>query len=81
MGDVVEVETGDIVVADGVIFQADDMLHVDESSLTGSCSLARKGVIGEGEEDNGKDPFLVSGSKVMEGNCKMIVMAVGSNNQ
>ena len=78
VGDVVVVETGDEVPADGQLFESTD-LQVDESSLTGE-PMAHKAVQAEqqsvGEEAYPKDMLLRS-SMVMGGMGRYVVSAVG----
>ena len=78
VGDVVVVETGDEVPADGQLFESTD-LQVDESSLTGE-PMAHKAVHAEqqsvGEEAYPKDMLLRS-SMVMGGMGRYVVSAVG----
>lgn len=72
VGDVVRVELGDILPADGLVFEPKD-LKLDESAMTGESVLISK---------NPTDrPFLLSGTKVMEGLGKMLVICVGPNSQ
>jgi len=52
---------------------------VDESSITGESDPIKKHAIGTHGEKIA--PFLVSGSKVMEGTGLMVVLAVGVNTQ
>lgn len=72
VGDICQVKYGDLLPADGVIIQSND-LKVDESSLTGESDLVKKG-----EKFN---PLLLSGTHVMEGSGRMVVTAVGCNSQ
>ncbi|BFZ08779.1 hypothetical protein BsWGS_11818 [Bradybaena similaris] len=72
VGDICQVKYGDLLPADGVIIQSND-LKVDESSLTGESDHVKKG--------ENKDPMLLSGTHVMEGSGKMLVTAVGPNSQ
>lgn len=52
---------------------------IDESSVTGESDLITKSVF---EKATGKQtPFLMSGSKVMDGQGKYLVAAVGTNSQ
>jgi Ca2+-transporting ATPase len=67
VGDVVIIETGDIIAADGVYISGFN-LKCDESSLTGESDAAVKG---------DKDPFLISGTKVTSGVGRMLVIATG----
>ncbi|KAL3161892.1 hypothetical protein ABBQ38_008979 [Trebouxia sp. C0009 RCD-2024] len=72
VGDVMLFETGDIVPADGIIITG-NTIRVDESQLTGEADDVLK--------DANKDPLLLSGSKVLEGNGRALVIAVGPNSQ
>ena len=71
VGDLCQVKYGDLLPADGVVVQCND-LKVDESSLTGESDLVKKGE---------RDPLLLAGTHVMEGSGKMVVAAVGLNSQ
>ena len=71
VGDLCQIKYGDLLPADGVVVQCND-LKVDESSLTGESDLVKKGE---------KDPLLLAGTHVMEGSGKMVVAAVGVNSQ
>ena len=77
VGDLVEVETGEILSVDGLIVRGTEVMS-DESAITGESLEIRKKPFTEKESNN---PFLVSGSKVVDGNCTIFVMAVGSNSQ
>jgi Ca2+-transporting ATPase len=68
VGDILLLEPGDIICADG-IFLSGMGLKVDESSATGETDLIKKG--------EGHDLFLLSGGKVTEGVGKYVVTAVG----
>ncbi|XP_034064548.1 LOW QUALITY PROTEIN: plasma membrane calcium-transporting ATPase 3b [Gymnodraco acuticeps] len=72
VGDMAQVKYGDLLPADGVLVQAND-LKIDESSLTGESDHVSKSV--------DKDPMLLSGTHVMEGSGRMLVTAVGVNSQ
>ncbi|XP_037391799.1 plasma membrane calcium-transporting ATPase 3a isoform X3 [Pygocentrus nattereri] len=72
VGDVAQVKYGDLLPADGVLIQGND-LKIDESSLTGESDHVRKAI--------DRDPMLLSGTHVMEGSGKMVVTAVGINSQ
>ncbi|XP_057186104.1 plasma membrane calcium-transporting ATPase 1b isoform X1 [Triplophysa rosa] len=72
VGDIALVKYGDLLPADGVVIQSND-LKIDESSLTGECDHVKKTV--------DKDPMLLSGTHVMEGSGRMVVTAVGINSQ
>ncbi|XP_077943797.1 plasma membrane calcium-transporting ATPase 3b isoform X6 [Gasterosteus aculeatus] len=72
VGDMAQVKYGDLLPADGVLVQGND-LKIDESSLTGESDHVAKSV--------DKDPMLLSGTHVMEGSGRMLVTAVGVNSQ
>ncbi|XP_040178816.1 plasma membrane calcium-transporting ATPase 3 isoform X2 [Rana temporaria] len=72
VGDIAQIKYGDLLPADGVLIQGND-LKIDESSLTGESDHVRKSVE--------KDPMLLSGTHVMEGSGRMAVTAVGINSQ
>ncbi|KAH9270723.1 hypothetical protein BASA83_007083 [Batrachochytrium salamandrivorans] len=58
VGDVVIIQTGDIIVADGVLAEGFNV-QTDESTLTGEPNSVPK--------DLSRDPFLLSGTKVVNG--------------
>lgn len=70
VGDICQIKYGDLLPADGVVVQSND-LKVDESSLTGESDLIKK--------HESKDPFLLSGknrallsySRITKGNIDM----------
>ncbi|XP_070265717.1 plasma membrane calcium-transporting ATPase 1 isoform X6 [Myotis yumanensis] len=72
VGDIAQVKYGDLLPADGILIQGND-LKIDESSLTGESDHVRKSL--------DKDPLLLSGTHVMEGSGRMVVTAVGINSQ
>ncbi|XP_035857036.1 plasma membrane calcium-transporting ATPase 1-like isoform X1 [Sander lucioperca] len=72
VGDIAQAKYGDLLPADGIVIQAND-LKIDESSLTGESDHVKKSV--------NKDPMLLSGTHVMEGSGKFLVTAVGVNSQ
>ncbi|KAM4695758.1 plasma membrane calcium-transporting ATPase 3 isoform 3-T3 [Rhinophrynus dorsalis] len=72
VGDIAQIKYGDLLPADGVLIQGND-LKIDESSLTGESDHVRKSME--------KDPMLLSGTHVMEGSGRMVVTAVGINSQ
>ncbi|XP_038668557.1 plasma membrane calcium-transporting ATPase 2 isoform X11 [Scyliorhinus canicula] len=71
-GEIAQVKYGDLLPADGILIQGND-LKIDESSLTGESDHVRKSA--------DKDPMLLSGTHVMEGSGKMLVACVGVNSQ
>ncbi|XP_075065487.1 plasma membrane calcium-transporting ATPase 1 isoform X2 [Mixophyes fleayi] len=72
VGDIAQIKYGDLLPADGVLIQGND-LKIDESSLTGESDHVKK--MPE------RDPLLLSGTHVMEGSGKMVVTAIGVNSQ
>ncbi|XP_031251206.1 calcium-transporting ATPase 8, plasma membrane-type-like [Pistacia vera] len=71
VGDVVPLNIGDQVPADGVVISGHS-LSIDESSMTGESKIVHK---------DSKDPFLMSGCKVADGNGVMLVTSVGTNTE
>eukprot|EP00835_Amoeboradix_gromovi_P003812 NODE_267_length_12253_cov_0.255718.p1 type:complete len:1034 gc:universal NODE_267_length_12253_cov_0.255718:6499-3398(-) len=67
VGDIVMLETGDEIPADGLYFSG-TRLVVDESPLTGESFPVKK---------SSKSPFLFSGCLISEGLAKMLVTSVG----
>lgn len=72
VGDVIPLNIGNQVPADGVLI-AGHSLALDESSMTGESKIVNK--------DANKDPFLMSGCKVADGNGVMLVTGVGVNTE
>ncbi|XP_036057667.1 plasma membrane calcium-transporting ATPase 4 isoform X1 [Onychomys torridus] len=72
VGDIAQIKYGDLLPADGILIQGND-LKIDESSLTGESDHVKKSL--------DKDPMLLSGTHVMEGSGRMVVTAVGINSQ
>uniref|UniRef100_A0A4W4FH83 Calcium-transporting ATPase n=1 Tax=Electrophorus electricus TaxID=8005 RepID=A0A4W4FH83_ELEEL len=72
VGDIAQIKYGDLLPADGILIQGND-LRIDESSLTGESDHVKKTLE--------KDPMLLSGTHVMEGSGKMLVTAIGVNSQ
>ncbi|KAL5561825.1 hypothetical protein UlMin_031572 [Ulmus minor] len=70
VGDVVLLNIGDQIPADGLFLNGHSLL-VDESSMTGESDYVEIDLI--------KNPFLFSGSKVADGSAKMLVTSVGMN--
>jgi len=74
VGDIVLLDTGDIVCADGIFIEGYG-LKTDESSLTGESDTVKKVSALQSEGDC----FMISGSQIVEGMGKMFVTAVGPN--
>ncbi|XP_051127090.1 calcium-transporting ATPase 2, plasma membrane-type-like [Andrographis paniculata] len=70
-GDIVHLSIGDQVPADGLFLSGFSML-IDESSLTGES---------EPVMISAESPFLLSGTKVQDGTCTMLVTTVGMRTQ
>lgn len=71
VGDVVVIDTGDIIPADGIFLEGHNM-KCDESAMTGEPDAIKKS---EGQ------PFLLSGCQVLEGVGRMLVVAVGPHSE
>lgn len=70
-GDIVHLNVGDQVPADGLFVSGFSVL-INESSLTGES---------EPVDVNDCHPFLLSGTKVQDGSCRMLVTTVGMRTQ
>ncbi|KAL3617879.1 ATF/CREB activator [Castilleja foliolosa] len=70
-GDIVHLSIGDQVPADG-LFVSGYSLLINESSLTGES---------EPVNVSAENPFLLSGTKVQDGSCKMLITTVGMRTQ
>jgi len=70
VGDVVVLETGDILCADGIFIEGHNM-KCDESSVTGETDSVKK--------DAENAPYLLSGCQVMEGVGRMLVLCIGTH--
>lgn len=81
VGDVVVLNTGDEIPADGELLDA-VTLSVDESTLTGE-PLAHKSIIPEEFDSEATYPsnHVLRGTKVMEGHGLMRVTAIGDNTE
>ncbi|XP_044498781.1 calcium-transporting ATPase 2, plasma membrane-type-like [Mangifera indica] len=70
-GDIVHLGIGDQVPADG-LFVSGFSVSIDESSLTGESEPVMV---------NAEHPFMLSGTKIQDGSCKMMVTTVGMRTQ
>lgn len=70
-GDIVHLAIGDQVPADGLFVSGFSVL-IDESSLTGESEPVMV---------NSENPFMLSGTKVQDGSCKMMIATVGMRTQ
>lgn len=76
VGDIVQVETGEIFPVDGLLLKGNNLV-CDESSITGETDPVKK--FAPSKDVQVARPFLISGSKVIEGSGEMMVLAVGEN--
>ena len=84
VGDLVKLEGGDDVPADGRIV-AGDTVRIDESAYTGEPYTHKSPARNKGTEDNGEEAydkdFLLRGSIVLEGSCYCKITAVGADTE
>ena len=87
VGDVLYITLGDVVPADGVFISGQDVV-CDESSITGKSGPAKKtpgdlavSRIEEGRDVDNLDPFIVSGTRVLEGVGTYLVTSVGQHSR
>lgn len=85
VGDVLHLESGDSVPADGILIDGHG-IRCDESSATGESDAMKKtsglevwNRIIDQTATSKLDPFIISGSKVLEGVGTYLVTAVGVN--
>ncbi|KAK5221701.1 plasma membrane calcium [Exophiala xenobiotica] len=85
VGDVLHLEPGDAIPADGV-FISGHGVKCDESSATGESDMMKKTPgeevwqrIQDGTATAKLDPFIISGAKVLEGVGTYLVTSVGTN--
>lgn len=85
VGDVLHIESGDAIPADGILINGHSV-QCDESSATGESDAMKKTAGGEvwtqimqGTASSKLDPFIISGSKVLEGVGTYLVTSVGVN--
>ena len=81
LGDLVVLNAGDIVPADGRLMEANH-LYVDESAMTGESAPALK-VARDGERDptveSDRDAFVFFGTSVVSGAAKAVLTATGAD--
>jgi P-type Ca2+ transporter type 2C len=84
VGDVLLLEAGDIVSVDAILIEGNDF-KCDESSVTGETETLQKVPADLAiknaslEVTKYSDPFIISGSKVLDGAGRVLVTAVGIN--
>ncbi|UNI15526.1 plasma membrane calcium [Purpureocillium takamizusanense] len=84
-GDVLQLNPGDLVPVDGILISG-HAIYCDESSISGESDQVKKtpaakalADLRKGRNANGLDPFIISGSKIVEGTGIYLVTAVGVN--
>lgn len=80
IGDIVRLESGDEVPADGRLVTAESLL-VDESAFTGEMYASKTPTGEESNETAYPADFLLRGSIVLEGQCLYKVSAVGMDTE
>lgn len=80
VGDVMHIEAGEVLAADGVLIQASG-LHIDESSISGESGLVHKTIPGDHDASHAScaDPFIFSGTTVCRGVGRYAITSVGAN--
>ncbi|PWY81521.1 plasma membrane calcium-transporting ATPase [Aspergillus sclerotioniger CBS 115572] len=85
VGDIVHMEPGDVIPADGILIQGHH-IRCDESSATGESDLLPKHsgdevaeAFADCRDTKHLDPFVISGSKVAEGVGSFLVLATGAH--
>lgn len=87
VGDIVNLEPGDLIPVDGVFIDGHDV-KCDESSATGESDAIKKTPgdqvfrtlqTGEPAKASDMDPFIISGAKVLEGMGTFVCTSVGVN--
>lgn len=85
VGDILHLESGDSIPADGILVGGHG-IRCDESSATGESDAMKKTAgaevwqrMIEGTATSKLDPFIISGSKVLEGVGTYLVTSVGVN--
>lgn len=85
VGDILHLESGDSLPADGILVSGHG-IKCDESSATGESDAMRKTTgqdvwthMEDGTATSKLDPFIISGSKVLEGVGTYLVTSVGVN--
>lgn len=83
VGDVLHMEPGDLIPADGIFINGHD-LKCDESSATGESDAIKKtsanqvmSMLESGHPSKNLDPFIISGAKVLEGMGTFVCTSVG----
>lgn len=80
VGDLVKVETGEIMSVDGILTDCQD-ISMDEASMTGESLTIHKSVPVNFSKEEAANPYMISGSRVLTGTGEIVVLAVGVNSQ
>lgn len=87
VGDIINLEPGDLIPVDGIFIQGHDV-KCDESSATGESDALKKTPgdqvyrileSGQAAKSADMDPFIISGAKVLEGMGTFVCTSVGVN--
>ncbi|RKL44967.1 Calcium-transporting ATPase 2 [Fusarium proliferatum] len=83
VGDVMNLEPGDLIPADGIFIDGHNV-KCDESTVTGESDALKKTpgakcFIDDPMRTKEPDPFIISGSRVLEGMGTFVVTSVGVN--
>jgi Ca2+-transporting ATPase len=78
VGDVLHLEAGDIVPVDGILCRGSGV-HCDESSITGESEVVHKTPAVKQRPKEQDDPFIFSGTRVVQGVGSLLVTSVGPN--
>ena len=76
VGDILHLNYGDIAPCDGILIK--DSVVMDESAMTGESDLQTKVAV-DSKFSEKVNPFIISGTQVMEGSGLVLALAVGSN--
>eukprot|EP00051_Salpingoeca_urceolata_P005163 m.70822 g.70822 ORF g.70822 m.70822 type:complete len:1076 (-) comp14099_c1_seq1:169-3396(-) len=71
VGDILQVDTGDIIPADGIFIKG-NAGRCDESAATGESNAVKKGAAPD------RDPCFLSGTLMIEGDARVLVTSVGA---
>ncbi|KAF2137465.1 uncharacterized protein K452DRAFT_235815 [Aplosporella prunicola CBS 121167] len=78
VGDILHVEAGDVMPADGILVEGFD-IQCDESPLTGESDLIIKTPLDGTHAQHPGDPFILSGTRIETGVGTCLVVSVGAN--
>lgn len=91
VGDICQIKYGDLLPADGIVIQSNDLKvrykeseGIDRNLFPPPFQVDESSLTGESDhvkKGGDSDPMVLSGTHVMEGSGKMLVTAVGVNSQ